>query len=412
MTFTLISQDDYTHFYQQAKEKSFLQSKEMATLLAKRGYQISYVGLKNDYGNLVIASLVYSKKMTGGLYMELNSGPVSLDNSYLIPFFDGLKKHAKEMEVIELVVKPYRTYQTFSDTGQPTSEPLVAFLKNMENLDYIHEGLKTGYPGGEPDWHYHKDLRFLTTETLFSSFSKKGKPLVKKAKTFGIQLKKLNRNELHIFKDITSATSERREYSDKSLEYYQDFYDSFGDQAEFLVATLNFKNYLANLNKEQDKLTEKINLLEDKIAKNNASQKSKNQLRELQAQFQTFETRKSEAKTFLHTYGDKDVVLAGSLFVYTSQEAVYLFSGSYPAFNKFYAPALLQEHAMLEALNRDIPLYNLLGITGVFDGSDGVLRFKQNFNGYIVRKIGTFRYSPKPLQYKLIKTLKILLRRH
>ena len=31
--------------------------------------------------------------------------------------------------------------------------------------------------------------------------------------------------------------------------------------------------------------------------------------------------------------------------------------------------------------------YNFLGITGVFDGSDGVLRFKQNFNGYIVRKM-------------------------
>ncbi|MDU7210289.1 MAG: peptidoglycan bridge formation glycyltransferase FemA/FemB family protein, partial [Streptococcus sp.] len=51
-------------------------------------------------------------------------------------------------------------------------------------------------------------------------------------------------------------------------------------------------------------------------------------------------------------------------------------------------------------------------ITGEFDGSDGVLRFKQNYNGYITRKMGTFRYYPHPLKYKLIHNLKKILRRH
>ena len=39
----------------------------------------------------------------------------------------------------------------------------------------------------------------------------------------------------------------------------------------------------------------------------------------------------------------EDIVFGWQVFfVYTPQEAVYLFSGSYPEFNKFYAPALLQ----------------------------------------------------------------------
>ena len=48
---------------------------------------------------------------------------------------------------------------------------------------------------------------------------------------------------------------------------------------------------------------------------------------------------------------------------------------------------------------------------GIFDGSDGVLRFKQNFNGYIVRKMGTFRYYPQPFKYKAIQGIKKLLGR-
>ncbi|MFR6420558.1 MAG: peptidoglycan bridge formation glycyltransferase FemA/FemB family protein [Streptococcus salivarius] len=47
----------------------------------------------------------------------------------------------------------------------------------------------------------------------------------------------------------------------------------------------------------------------------------------------------------------------------------------------------------------------------IFDGSDGVLRFKQNFNGYIVRKMGTFRYYPQPFKYKAIQGIKKLLGR-
>ena len=104
--------------------------------------------------------------------------------------------------------------------------------------------------------------------------------------------------------------------------------------------------------------------------------------------------------------GEEDIVLAGSLFVYMPQETTYLFSGSYTEFNKFYAPALLQKYIMLESIKRGIPKYNFLGIQGIFDGSDGVLRFKQNFNGYIVRKAGTFRYHPSPLKYKAIQLVK------
>ena len=186
---------------------------------------------------------------------------------------------------------------------------------------------------------------------------------------------------------ITSATSDRREYSDKSLDYYQDFYDAFGDNADFMVATLNFQDYFDHLESNQAKLRARIVKLQADLETNPKSEKKQNQLRE-------------------------DIVLAGSLFVYTPQEAVYLFSGSYPEFNKFYAPALLQEYVMTQAIKRGIGFYNFLGIMGIFDGSDGVLRFKQNFNGYIVRKMGTFRYYPQPLKYKAIQGVKKLLGRN
>ncbi|MEZ7611995.1 aminoacyltransferase [Streptococcus sp. 20925_1_77] len=410
MTLTTISKEEFTSFANTVSHRSFIQSAEMADLLVERGNTVQFIAWKED-DQVQVAAILYSLPMTGGLHMEINSGPLYQEEAMLEPFYVALKDYAKENSAIELVIKPYDTYQTFDSDGNPTSEEQTHFMDTLKNLGYQHDGLTTGYPGGEGDWHYVKDMEGITEKNLLQSFSKKGKPLVKKAKSFGIELKRLNRNELQLFKDITSSTSDRRDYQDKTLDYYQTFYDSFGDKADFMVATLNFHHYYTNLEKDQAKLAQKIEKLQKDLEVNPNSEKKQNQLREFSSQFDTFEVRKKEAKEYIEKYGDQDVILAGSLFVYMPQESTYLFSGSYTEFNKFYAPAVLQEYMMLETIKRGITRYNFLGIQGIFDGSDGVLRFKQNFNGYIVRKMGTFRYYPRPLKYKMISLIKKLLGR-
>lgn len=410
MTLTTISKEEFTSFANTVSHRSFIQSAEMADLLVERGNTVQFIAWKED-DQVQVAAILYSLPMTGGLHMEINSGPLYQKEAMLEPFYAALKDYAKDNGAIELVIKPYDTYQTFDSDGNPISEEQTHFMETLKKLGYQHDGLTTGYPGGEGDWHYVKDMEGITEKNLLQSFSKKGKPLVKKAKSFGIELKRLNRDELQLFKDITSSTSDRRDYQDKTLDYYQTFYDSFGDKADFMIATLNFCHYYTNLEKDQAKLAQKIEKLQKDLEVNPNSEKKQNQLREFSSQFDTFEVRKKEAKEYIEKYGDQDVILAGSLFVYMPQESTYLFSGSYTEFNKFYAPAVLQEYMMLETIKRGIPRYNFLGIQGIFDGSDGVLRFKQNFNGYIVRKMGTFRYYPSPLKYKLISLVKKLLGR-
>ena len=410
MALTTLTKEEFQAYSDQVSSRSFMQSVQMGDLLEKRGARIVYLALKQE-GEIQVAALVYSLPMLGGLHMELNSGPIYTQQDALPVFYAELKEYAKQNGVLELLVKPYETYQTFDSEGNAIDVKKKSIIQGLTDLEYQFDGLTTGYPNGEPDWLYYKDLADLTEKNLLNSFSKKGKPLVKKAETFGIQLKKLKREELSIFKDITRSTSERREYSDKSLEYYEHFYDSFGEKAEFVIAILNLGEYIQNLIHKQKELSEKIATSLLLLEQYPDSAKKKKEHKELASQFETFEVRKAEARDLIEKYGDEDVVLAGSLFVYMPQETTYLFSGSYTEFNKFYAPAVLQKYVMLESIKRGIQKYNFLGIEGVFDGSDGVLRFKQNFNGYIVRKAGTFRYYPKPLKFKVISLIKKLLRR-
>lgn len=410
MTLKILSREDYETLNTRFKERSFMQTVEMADLLEKRGFDITFLGLETD-GAIQVAGVLYSMLMTGGLHMEINSGPASTSTAYLSEFYKELKAYAKENGAFELIVKPYDTYQSFDNHGNPNDDEKPELISCLTDLGYSYDGLQTGYPGGEPDWHYVKDLSGLTPETLRKSFSKKGRPLVNKTNSFGIKVRKLTRDELHIFKEITASTSERREYTDKPLDYYEAFYDSFGDKCEFVIATINFQDYLKNMQAGHDKIAADLAVLNQKIAEGVNSAKVNKQKAQLDKQISTFDVRLKEAKELIQKHGSEDVVLAGSLFVYTPQEAVYLFSGSYTEFNKFYAPVALQEHVMMEALKRGINFYTFLGIQGIFDGSDGVLRFKQNFNGYIVRKMGTFRYYPRPMLHKIIAIAKKILRR-
>ena len=390
MTLTTISKEEFTSFANTVSHRSFIQSAEMADLLEKRGNTVQFIAWKQE-NQVQVAAILYSLPMTGGLHMEINSGPLYQEEAMLEPFYSALKDYAKEKGAIELVIKPYDTYQTFDSDGNPTSEEQTHFMDTLKKLGYQHDGLTTGYPGGEPVWHYLKNVNGVDSKSLLKSFNKNCSRNITTALNYGISIRNITREEIPQFKQIIEETGKRQGFEDKSLSYYYDLYDSFGPNAEFVVAEINSTAALTHLD-------QKISLL-------NPSSKQYEQ------QLQKLEKQKNIVRETLAGKDSETVPLACALIIYTPSEVTYLFGGSYTKYQKFSAAFLIQYHAMKRALEKGITLYNFLGIQGIFDGSDGVLRFKQNFNGYIVRKMGTFRYYPHPLKYKIISLIKKLLGR-
>ena len=390
MTFNIISREDFYQHSLTTSNHSFLQSIEMADLLEKRGATIQYIGWE-EQGALAISAILYSLPMTGGLHYEINNGPIVTDARHLLDFYKALQDYVKENGGIEFVLKPYDHYQTFDSNGNPTEEEQKQLLHPLLDLGYQFDGLQVGYPGGEPVWHYLKDLTDFDAKSLLKSFNKNCSRNITTALNYDISIRNISREEIPQFKQIIEETGKRQGFEDKSLDYYYDLYDTFGKNAEFLIAEINTADALAYLD-------QKISLL-------NPSSKQYEQ------QFQKLEKQKTLVSETLADETAETVPLACALIIYNPSEVTYLFGGSYTKYQKFSAAFLIQYHAMKRALEKGITLYNFLGIQGIFDGSDGVLRFKQNFNGYIIRKMGTFRYYPNPLKFKALSLIKRLLGR-
>ena len=329
--------------------------------------------------------------MTGGLHYEINSGPIVTDARYLPDFYKALQDYVKENGGIEFILKPYDHYQVFDSNGNPTEEEQKQLLHSLLDLGYQFDGLQVGYPGGEPVWHYLKDLTDYDAKSLLKSFNKNCSRNITTALNYDISIRNISRDEIPQFKQIIEETGKRQGFEDKSLDYYYDLYDTFKENAEFLIAEINTADALAYLD-------QKISLL-------NPSSKQYEQ------QLQKLEKQKTIVRETLADETAETVPLACALIIYNPSEVTYLFGGSYTKYQKFSAAFLIQYHAMKRALEKGITLYNFLGIQGIFDGSDGVLRFKQNFNGYIVRKMGTFRYYPNPLKFKTLSLIKRILGR-
>jgi len=327
--------------------------------------------------------------MLGGLHMELNSGPIYTQQDALPVFYAELKEYAKQNGVLELLVKPYETYQTFDSQGNPIDAEKKSIIQGLTDLGYQFDGLTRGYPGGEVSWHYIKDLQDYDAASLLKSFNKNSIRNIQSAFDFNILIRNAEREEIPTFKKIIEETGKRQGFEDKNLDYYMKLYDMFGDKADFLIAEVNPQQSIDALNVKMASLDKKS--------------------KQFHQQYQALQKKKDFLTSLDSESGN--VALACALIIYTNTEATYLFGGSYAEYQKFSAPFLLQYHAMKQTMQRNIHQYNFLGIQGIFDGSDGVLRFKQNFNGYIVRKAGTFRYHPSPLKYKAIQLFKKIVGR-
>ncbi|WP_241154256.1 peptidoglycan bridge formation glycyltransferase FemA/FemB family protein [Streptococcus tangpeifui] len=408
--FKEITREEFANFISTLDKCSYEQSVEMADLRDRRGYETKYLAWVTN--NIVqVAALTYFQNVWGGKNMGIYYGPVYNQLEDLPLFLGGLKRYLKKEKILKLILFPYEDYQIYSDDGVKKSKDNNQLLYLYKNSGFHYQGNQNGFTNEQIFWHYVKDLAGLSQDSLSVSFSKKGRSLLKKAKTFGIKIRILKRDELGVFDELMAVTSCRRGYENKGIDYYIDLYDSFHDKAEFTIATINFNDYLTNVLSKKLELDKKIADLREDLLKSPKSKKKQNRLREYEDQHDSFVIREEEAKRLLGKYGNEDVVLAGSLFIYTQQELVYLYSGSYVEFNKFYAPALLQEYAMIKAIKKGISFYNMLGVTGNFDGTDGVLGFKQNFNGYVIQKFSSFTYYPKLFKYGIIKSLKFLLGR-
>ena len=125
---------------------------------------------------------------------------------------------------------------------------------------------------------------------------------------YNLTYRTLTKDELGLFKKITSDTCDRRSFNDKSLEYYENMYDCFGENVTFKIVELNCDSYIKILEDENKENKRKIRDLSDSVSnkkKKEMSKKVKSMWEETKAKFRVI--RQDAMKATKKLLEDKEI---------------------------------------------------------------------------------------------------------
>ncbi len=385
MKFCELTLEEFEKFSDEHPLKSFFQTKYMYNRYLKENKEVYIVGVKKRSKVIGGSIIVKTSSFRGyGLYEALQGLLLDYKDKELLTFFvKELKGFLKEKKAYKLIINPYIPLREYDNNGVVTDKIDNSLIKK----DILSLGFKELKKYDQVKWIYCLDIKGKTEEEVFKSFRSSARNYINKTiSKFELELKELKYEELKDFYKIVEDTCLRKGFPGRSLEYFQNMDKAFKNKVKFIICYLNIAKY-------KDNLREEIALLEKKIS-NLSLAKANDKKREFyNLEIANNKKYLEEVKELEVNYPDNLLPLAASMFMLYGEEIVYLFSGSYEEYKNFFGQYRIQWEIISYAIKHHYTRYNFYGIKDITkreNQEDGVVKFKRNFNGYILELVGAF----------------------
>ena len=385
MKFCELTDKEFMTFVNKRPEKNFFQTTMMRDRIKNEGKETYLVGLKDDKKIVAAAFIAETgSKFLGKKAYEAYKGFILdyHDKDILKTMTEETRKFLQDKGALRLIIDPYIVNVSrdmdAKETGEVDNRDVAKYLESL--------GYKYNYDGYQVKWCYCLDINGKSSDEVFADFRSSTKNNINKTITkFKLNIRDLKKEQLSEFKKVTEDTCDRREFKDKTLEYYENMYDAFGDDVVFKICELNCDTYIEAMEEENKEFIRKIEELSD-----SASNKRKKE--EFNKQMEANNKKIEEVKELKEEKGNV-IPLSAAMFVLYGDEIVYLFSGSYEEYMKYCGQYRLQWEIIKYAADNKYRRYNFYGIQDVFNpkGKDyGVYEFKKGFGGYVEELLGSY----------------------
>lgn len=398
-----LNKKDFKNFADKHPQITFHQTEEWANLKKVNNWQAHYVGLENDNDEIVAGAMILSKTLPiikkkmfyspRGFLIDYN------DKKLLETFTNELKKYIKKEQGIFVKIDPFVEYQEHDNDGKIVKDGYnnKSAVENLKQLGYKFFGFNLMQDTLQPRWMHVIETKNRTLNDVMKDMESKTRQILRKNERCGITTREITRDELPIFKDIMKHTSDRREFVDRPLSYYEAMWDNLHDSGilKILIAEIDFNIYEKNTIEEKEKteksLKERIYKKDKGILKmnekkfNSSNKQDEETIKRLEKQLEKIKELKKE-------YGDKEI-LGGILFLIYGNEVLSLHGGSHAKLMQFQSAYTIHFEGVKMAVEGNYNRYNFYGITGDFRKENplyGLYLFKKSFGGHVVELIGEY----------------------
>ncbi len=407
-----INDKEFKKIADKSEQISFHQTKEWANLKKTNGWIHYYVSLEDNKKSKACTLLLAKKVPIINKYIFYSPRGFLIDykdKKLLKEFTTEIKKFIKEKNGIFVKIDPYVAYKEHDNDGNLIKDGFdnSDCYQNLINLGYKHFGFNLMQDTLQPRWMHVIDTKNKSLDEVMEKMESKTRQIIRKNEKCGIEVHEIKKDELKKFKEIMQHTSDRREFVDRPLKYYENMWDNLHESGilKIMIAEINFNKYQENTEKElneiKKELEERIYKKDNNILKmnekkfNQKNKQDKDSIERLEKQLQKIETYKKE-------YGEK-TTLGGILFLIYGQEVLSLYGGSEAKLMQFQSAYTVHFEGIKYAVEHNYDRYNFYGITGDFNENNplyGLYLFKKSFGGTVVELIGEFDLIiNKPLYY-------------
>ena len=412
MKLTEITKSEFKKYADKHPQITFHQTEEWANLKKNNNWNSHYVGLK-DNNKIVAAALLLSKQLPfikKNMFYSPRGFLIDYNNFDLLKIFtEEMKKYVKSKKGIFIKIDPYVEYQEHDNNGDIIENGFNNHqcIENLQKLGYKHFGFNLMQDTLQPRWMHIINTKNKSLDNIMADMESKTRQILRKNEKCGIITREISREELPLFKDIMQHTSDRREFVDRPLSYYENMWDNLHESGilKILVAEIDFneyeKNTLEELNSNKNELEDRITKKEKNILKMNdkkyeqSNKQNKDAIERLEKQLEKIKELKKE-------HGEKKL-LGGILFLIYGNEVLSLYGGSDAKLMQFQSAYSVHFAGIKYAVENKYEKYNFYGITGDFNKENplyGLFLFKKSFGGQVSELIGEFDYIISPFWYK------------
>ncbi len=408
-----ISKKEFKDFADSNEQITFHQTEQWANLKKVNNWQSYFIGLKDDNKKVVAATLLLSKTLPI-IKKKMFYAPRGFlidyhDKKLLKEFTSQIKDFAKKEKAIFIKIDPYVPYKEHDNNGQLVENGYdnSDCIDNLKSLGYKHFGFNLMQDTLQPRWMHVIDTKNKTLDEVMQDMESKTRQILRKNEKSGITTREITKEELPIFKDIMQHTSDRREFVDRPLSYYEAMWDNLHDSGilKILISEIDFEIYKKNTLKELEEIKSS---LKDRTYKKENNLLKMNDKKYIQAnqhdeeEIERLNKQLEKIKEYKKEYGEK-TTLGGILFLIYGNEVLSLHGGSLSKLMQFQSAYSTHFAGIKYAVENNYDRYNFYGITGDFRKENplyGLYLFKKSFGGHVVELIGEFDLITSPFFYK------------
>ncbi len=417
MKFEILNEEEFRAFSEARDDYNLWQSVDMAELRKKEGFFVEFAGVRDDSGKILCGGM-FSYRMVMGhrQYYSPRGFLIDWNDRELVRFFlQSFASYAKAHKGLSLRVDPYVPLKARDLDGNAVEGGFdnTWLVELMQELGFRHHGYTRGIDlQRECRWIYTIPLKGRTLDEMLESFERKTRRSVQKTIKYRIYTKELDESNIDEFIKVMESTSERRQFENRTREYYIDLLRIFGKRGhlKYLSAIADIDVYIEELEKDAQKEKDTIAECDAKLAVNPNSAKMTKKKAIAQDVLAQYEKHIAEAQQMKAEKG-KEITLSSGVFFINKNEILCLFSGVYEEYMQFASPYAMHWQMMKYGIEHGIGRYNLYGISGIFDESAddwGVYLFKKGFMGEVVELVGEFEcdYTPLNRVYHFLSRIK------